>query len=263
MTDEQRVDHVLGRMTLDEKVGQCLTQSWRGSLITPSVVETITKLHAGGLRIEPYTTEATTGMAYGKASTRSPGAGRAATSAVPETHFRVKHPGVVITATEYARRLNELKRIAMDRPRRRAAARGPRLRGRLLARLPVRRHQHVPREHGHPRRRRPAHGLPRRPRRRSPACRHRRQHDALAGQRRERQPGQPGDQHPLVLGRRGGGGPLLRPAYEGAGGGRHHRDGQALPRPRRLGGGRSRPVARHRGRPRSASTPSSWRRTAP
>jgi len=116
MTDEQRVDHVLGRMTLDEKIGQCLTHSWRGSLITPSVVETVTKLHAGGLRIEPYTTEATTGMAYGKAidvkSWRKP----RGYFAVPETHFRVKHPGANITATEYARRLNELKRIAMDRP---------------------------------------------------------------------------------------------------------------------------------------------------
>jgi len=116
MTDEKRVDTVLSRMTLDEKIGQCLTQSWRGSLITPSVVETITRLHAGGLRIEPYTTEATTGKAYGKEvdvrSWRKPrGYFR-----VTETHFRVKHPGFNISASEYARRLNRLKQIAMDRP---------------------------------------------------------------------------------------------------------------------------------------------------
>ena len=51
-------DETMGRLTLDEKIGACLTQSWRGSIITPSVVQLIEKLHTGGLRIEPYTTEA-------------------------------------------------------------------------------------------------------------------------------------------------------------------------------------------------------------
>jgi hypothetical protein len=60
------VDAKLGELTLDEKVGQCLTQSWRGSLVTPSVVELIETLHTGGLRIEPYTTEAAQRLSYGR-----------------------------------------------------------------------------------------------------------------------------------------------------------------------------------------------------
>lgn len=109
-------DRALGRMTLDEKIGQCLTQSWRGSIITPSVVELIERLHTGGLRIEPYTTEAASRLSYGRKIETKGFEEPAGYFKVPETYWRVKHPGFNITAEEYARRLNRLKEIAMNRP---------------------------------------------------------------------------------------------------------------------------------------------------
>ncbi len=110
------VNDALERMTLDEKIGQCLTQSWRGSLITPSVLDNIDKLHCGGLRIEPYTTESAQRLSYGrKIDTRNwtepEGYFKPA-----ETYFPLKYPGMNISAAEYTQRLNRLKDVAMNRP---------------------------------------------------------------------------------------------------------------------------------------------------
>ena len=44
-------------MTLEEKCGQVLTFTWRGAYLTPSGIEQVTKLHAGGLCLEPYALE--------------------------------------------------------------------------------------------------------------------------------------------------------------------------------------------------------------
>lgn len=119
MTNERidrTVDEALGRMTLDEKIGQCLTHSWRGGLITPSVVETITRLHAGGLRIEPFNTESALAGYYGKRQVEEGWEPPPSYFKVAETYFRPLYPGFHITATEYARRLNRLREIAMARP---------------------------------------------------------------------------------------------------------------------------------------------------
>jgi beta-N-acetylhexosaminidase len=113
---ERLVDAALGRMTLDEKIGQCLTQSWRGAVITPGVVETITRLHAGGLRIEPYTTEACGRLSYGRKIDTTGFAPPEGYFRPAETYWRIKHPGFHIEAEEYARRLNRLREIAMERP---------------------------------------------------------------------------------------------------------------------------------------------------
>jgi beta-N-acetylhexosaminidase len=110
------VDDVLSRMTLDEKIGQCLTHSWRGSVITPCLVETLEELHAGGLRIEPYTTEATSSKAYGHDIDTGEWEPPEGYFEVTETYWRIKHPGFEIPASEYARRLNKVKEIAMNRP---------------------------------------------------------------------------------------------------------------------------------------------------
>jgi len=116
MDTEKAVDDVLSRMTLDEKIGQCITQSWRGAIITPCLVETLEKLHAGGLRIEPYTTEATSSKAYGHEIDTKDWEPPEGYFEVTETYFRIKHTGFNIPATEYARRLNKVKEIAMNRP---------------------------------------------------------------------------------------------------------------------------------------------------
>jgi beta-N-acetylhexosaminidase len=109
-------DELVGRLTLEQKVGQCLSQSWRGSIVTPSAVALVEKLETGGLRIEPYTTEAAARLSYGRRIDTGRFEAPPDYFRIPETYWRVKHPGFNITAAEYARRLNRLKQIALDRP---------------------------------------------------------------------------------------------------------------------------------------------------
>ncbi|MFW5870779.1 MAG: glycoside hydrolase family 3 N-terminal domain-containing protein, partial [Candidatus Sumerlaeota bacterium] len=108
-------DETMGRLTLDEKIGACLTQSWRGSIITPSVVDLIEKLHTGGLRIEPYTTEAAITTTYGRKVDTSDFEEPEGYFDIPQTYWKAKEPGFNISAGEYAGRLNKLKEIAMNR----------------------------------------------------------------------------------------------------------------------------------------------------
>ena len=55
----------LAQMTLGEKVGQTLTFTWRGAYLTPSGAEQITKLHAGGVCLEPYALETCKNLYWG------------------------------------------------------------------------------------------------------------------------------------------------------------------------------------------------------
>jgi beta-N-acetylhexosaminidase len=48
------IDRVMGRMTLEQKVGQLFTQAFYGSLVVPDVIRTIKQLNCGGLRITQY-----------------------------------------------------------------------------------------------------------------------------------------------------------------------------------------------------------------
>ena len=111
-----QVETVLSRMTLDEKIGQCLTHSWRASLVTPSVVETITRLHCGGLRIEPYSMETAHRLYYGRKGDPEGWTEPKGYFRVAETYFDPGLGGFNIPASEYAARLNRLKEIAMNRP---------------------------------------------------------------------------------------------------------------------------------------------------
>src|ERR1017187_6322656 len=56
----------LAKMTLEEKCGQVLTFTWRGAYLTPSGIEQITKLHAGGLCLEPYALETCKNKYWGR-----------------------------------------------------------------------------------------------------------------------------------------------------------------------------------------------------
>ena len=51
---EQVVNNILSKMTLEQKIGQCFTIHWGGSVVTPYVLEAIEKLHIGGLRVTPF-----------------------------------------------------------------------------------------------------------------------------------------------------------------------------------------------------------------
>ena len=48
------VDRIVSEMTLEEKVGQCMTLAFYGTVITSEVVDLIEQLHCGGLRVTPH-----------------------------------------------------------------------------------------------------------------------------------------------------------------------------------------------------------------
>jgi beta-N-acetylhexosaminidase len=103
-------------MSLAEKVGQLLTFTWRGTIITPSGVEQITRLHCGGLCLEPYAVETCKNLYWGNSQIDK-------TFKKPKDYFCTansylagKNFGISITPEEYTKRLNALQEIAMARP---------------------------------------------------------------------------------------------------------------------------------------------------
>ncbi len=51
MTKERWVDDLLGKMTLEQKVGQMMVFGFAGPVITPDIIDMIKKYHVGGFRI--------------------------------------------------------------------------------------------------------------------------------------------------------------------------------------------------------------------
>ena len=113
---DEFVTKLLGKMTLEEKVGQCFTLSWRGSMITPSVMDLIEKLHVGGLRIEPFTTESAVALYYGRRLSDPNFKPPADYQQIAQTYFKAKHPGIYITPDQYSDRINRLQKLATARP---------------------------------------------------------------------------------------------------------------------------------------------------
>jgi beta-N-acetylhexosaminidase len=112
---EAFVSKILTKMTLEEKVGQLLTFTWRGTMLTPSGVEQITKLHCGGLCLEPYALETCKNLYWGNSQVDK-------TFKPPKDYYDIAHTyfagggfGLSITPGEYTERLNQLQKIAMKR----------------------------------------------------------------------------------------------------------------------------------------------------
>ncbi len=106
----------MAKMTLGEKVGQTLTFTWRGAYLTPSGVEQITKLHAGGVCLEPYALETCKNLYWGRSQVDG-------TFKKPKDYFDIAHTyfddhnyGVSVTPEELTEALNALQKIAMARP---------------------------------------------------------------------------------------------------------------------------------------------------
>ncbi|MDX2432580.1 MAG: glycoside hydrolase family 3 N-terminal domain-containing protein [Bacteroides sp.] len=110
---DQYVNDILAKMSLDQKVGQCFTIHWGGSMITPYVVEAVERLHIGGLRVTPFGQNSRRGQHYHQSLNYD--------YKYPEGYKKVKQnlfiPGaeVFVSAEEYARRLNRLQEIAASR----------------------------------------------------------------------------------------------------------------------------------------------------
>jgi len=106
----------IAKMSLLEKCGQLLTFTWRGAIPTPSGIEQITKLHAGGICLEPYALETCKNLYWGRSQV-DPNFKK------PDDYFDIAHTwfnsrafGVSVTPEELTEALNNLQKIAMNRP---------------------------------------------------------------------------------------------------------------------------------------------------
>jgi len=105
----------IAEMSLLEKCGQLLTFTWRGAIPTPSGIEQITKLHAGGICLEPYALETCKNLYWGRSQV-DPNFKK------PKDYFDIAHTwfnsrafGVSVTPEELTEALNNLQKIAMNR----------------------------------------------------------------------------------------------------------------------------------------------------
>ncbi|MFC2138007.1 glycoside hydrolase family 3 protein [Bacteroidota bacterium] len=105
----------IAKMSLLEKCGQLLTFTWRGAIPTPSGIEQITKLHAGGLCLEPYAMETCKNLYWGRSQIDP-------NFKAPDDYFDIAHTwfdsrafGVSVTPEELTEALNNLQNIAMNR----------------------------------------------------------------------------------------------------------------------------------------------------
>jgi beta-N-acetylhexosaminidase len=106
----------LNSMSLEEKVGQCLTFTWRGTMLTPSGIEQITKLHCGGLCLEPYALETCKNLYWGNSQVDQNFKKPKDYFTISNTYFAGKTFGISITPEDYTDRLNQLQKFAMNRP---------------------------------------------------------------------------------------------------------------------------------------------------
>ncbi|NQT24709.1 glycoside hydrolase family 3 C-terminal domain-containing protein [candidate division KSB1 bacterium] len=105
----------IAKLSLLEKCGQLLTFTWRGAYLTPSGIEQVTKLHAGGLCLEPYALETCKNLYWGRSQIDP-------NFKEPEGYFDIAHTyfdsrafGVSVTPEELTEALNKLQEIAMNR----------------------------------------------------------------------------------------------------------------------------------------------------
>jgi beta-N-acetylhexosaminidase len=106
----------IAKMSLAEKVGQLLTFTRRGAMITPSGIEQITKLQCGGLCLEPYALETCKNLYWGNSQIDRTFEKPADYFTISNTYFAGKTFGISITPGEYTRDLNKLQKIATSRP---------------------------------------------------------------------------------------------------------------------------------------------------
>ncbi|MBN1698301.1 MAG: glycoside hydrolase family 3 C-terminal domain-containing protein [Spirochaetales bacterium] len=117
MTKEAFIKQKIDGMSLDEKVGHMLTFTWRGCLITPSGIEQIVRLHAGGLCLEPYTQETCKNLYWGNSQLDPDFVKPPGYFAIANTYFNNHNPGISVTPEEYTEILNQLQKIAVtERP---------------------------------------------------------------------------------------------------------------------------------------------------
>jgi len=106
----------LAKMSLLEKCGQLLTFTWRGAIPTPSGIEQITKLHAGGLCLEPYALETCKNLYWGRSQVDPNFKKPKDYFDIAHTYFDDHNYGVSVTPEELTVALNKMQEVAMNRP---------------------------------------------------------------------------------------------------------------------------------------------------
>ena len=109
------VSKLIAKMTLAEKVGQLLTFTRRGAMLTPSGIEQITRLECGGLCLEPYAVETCKNLYWGNSQLDKNFKKPKGYFAISNTYYAGKQFGISITPEDYTRDLNALQKIAMGR----------------------------------------------------------------------------------------------------------------------------------------------------
>jgi beta-N-acetylhexosaminidase len=110
------VSKKLAKMSLEEKVGQLLTFTWRGTVFTPSGIEQVTKLNCGGLCLEPYAVETCKNLYWGNSQIDQNFKEPNDYFKISNTYFAGSNFGISITPEEYAKKLKRWQEIAMHRP---------------------------------------------------------------------------------------------------------------------------------------------------
>ena len=105
----------IAKMSLLEKCGQLLTFTWRGAIPTPSGIEQITKLHAGGICLEPYALETCKNLYWGRSQIDPNFKKPADYFDIAHTYFDSRAFGISVTPEELTEALNNLQQIAMNR----------------------------------------------------------------------------------------------------------------------------------------------------
>lgn len=105
----------IAKMSLLEKCGQLLTFTWRGAIPTPSGIEQITKLHAGGICLEPYALETCKNLYWGRSQVDPNFKKPKDYFDIAQTWFNSRAFGVSVTPEELTEALNNLQKIAMNR----------------------------------------------------------------------------------------------------------------------------------------------------
>lgn len=113
---DEFVSAKIAKMSLLEKCGQLLTFTWRGAIPTPSGIEQITKLHAGGICLEPYALETCKNLYWGRSQVDPNFEKPADYFDIANTWFDSRAFGISVTPEELTEALNNLQKIAMDRP---------------------------------------------------------------------------------------------------------------------------------------------------
>lgn len=110
MTEKELfLKNIIDRMSIDQKVGACLSLGFNGTILTPNILAYVSKYHCGGLRVTPP--ERTFGNYV------DPKTGKAAIDIKGDEYFYKQggHPPEM-TGAEYLEVVKEIRTAAKNRP---------------------------------------------------------------------------------------------------------------------------------------------------